>query len=140
MIAALNGGIHSISNHDLLMNLNKAKEAHGNWLKNLKKIVGEMKTYPLQTDSKRCAFGHFYHAITMDNPAVKEEWASIDAIHDQFHKIGDKVIDAVRNADRDTAGSYLQAAEQLSMQIYEKIDNTIRIIERKNQSGEEILQ
>ncbi len=140
MVAALNGGIHSISNQDLLANLNKAKEAHGNWVKNLKRIVEEMKTYPLQTDSKRCAFGHFYHSITMDNPEVKTEWASIDAIHEQFHKIGDKVIEAVRNSDESAARNYLQDTERLSIQIFEKIDNTIRIIERKNQLGEEVLR
>lgn len=140
MVAALNGGIHSISNQDLLANLNKAKEAHGNWVKNLKRIVEEMKTYPIQTDSKRCAFGHFYHAITMDNPDVKKEWASIDEIHDQFHKIGDKVVEAVRISDKIAATNYLQDAERLSKQIFEKIDNTIRIIENKQVLGEEVLR
>ena len=140
MVAALNGGIHSISNQDLLMNLKKAKEAHGNWVKNLKRIVEEMKIYPIQTDSKRCAFGHFYHSITMENVDVKAEWASIDEIHDQFHKIGDKVVDAVRVADEAAAGKYLKEAETLSNEIFEKIDNTIRIIENKSAIGEEVLR
>ena len=140
MVAALNGGIHSISNQDLLANLNKAKEAHGNWVKNLKRIVGEMKTYPIQTDAKRCAFGHFYHSITMNNPEVKAEWVSIDAIHEQFHKTGNKVVEAVRNSDEITAKNYLHDAEALSIKIFEKIDTIIRIIEKKNQLGEEILR
>lgn len=140
MVAALNGGIHSISNQDLLANLKKAKEAHGNWVKNLKRIVEEMKIYPIQTDSKRCAFGHFYHSITMEHVDVKAEWASIDEIHDQFHKIGDKVVEAVRLEDKSAAIRHLQEAEELSNKIFGKIDNTVRIIERKSEIGEEVLR
>ncbi len=109
-------------------------------MKNLKRIVEEMKIYPIQTDSKRCAFGHFYHSITMENADVKAEWASIDEIHDQFHKIGDKVVDAVRLADKATAGQYLKEAEALSEKIFEKIDNTSRIIDNKSAKGEEVLR
>ena len=140
MVAALNGGIHSISNQDLLANLKKAKEAHGNWVKNLKRIVEEMKIYPIQTDSKRCAFGHFYHSITMEHVDVKAEWTSIDEIHDQFHKIGDKVVEAVRLEDKSAAIRHLQEAEELSNKIFGKIDNTVRIIERKSEIGEEVLR
>ena len=140
MVAALNGGIHSISNQDLLANLNKAKEAHGNWVKNLKRIVEEMKIYPIQTDSKRCAFGHFYHSITMEHVDVKAEWASIDEIHDQFHKIGDKVVEAVRLEDEAAASKYLQEAEYLSNKIFAKIDSTVHIIESKSAIGEEVLR
>ena len=109
-------------------------------MKNLKRIVEEMKIYPIQTDSKRCAFGHFYHSITMEHVDVKAEWTSIDEIHDQFHKIGDKVVDAVRVADEAAAGKYLKEAETLSNEIFEKIDNTIRIIENKSAIGEEVLR
>ena len=140
MVAALNGGIHSISNQDLLANLKKAKEAHGNWVKNLKRIVEEMKIYPIQTDSKRCAFGHFYHSITMEHVDVKAEWTSIDEIHDQFHKIGDKVVEAVRLEDKSAAIRHLQEAEELSNKIFGKIDNTVRIIESKSEIGEEVLR
>ncbi len=140
MVVALNGGIHSISHQDLVANLKKAKEAHGNWVKNLKRIVEEMKIYPIQTDSKRCAFGHFYHSITMEHVDVKAEWASIDEIHDQFHKIGDKVVEAVRLEDEAAASKYLQEAEHLSNKIFAKIDNTVRIIESKSAIGEEVLR
>ena len=109
-------------------------------MKNLKRIVEEMKIYPIQTDSKRCPFGHFYHSITMEQVDVKAEWASIDEIHDQFHKIGDKVVEAVRLEDEAAASKYLQEAEYLSNKIFAKIDSTVHIIESKSAIGEEVLR
>jgi len=63
MVSSLNGGKNAITNEDLLDNLSKAKEAHSNWLKDLKRLVDDMKIYPIQTNSNKCAFGHFYHSI-----------------------------------------------------------------------------
>ena len=140
MILSLNGGIHAISNDELIGNLQKAKQAHANWMKNLKRIADEMSVYPIQTDSKRCAFGHFYHAITIRQPEVQKEWAAIDSVHDQLHRIGSQMIAAVNNNDvTQTKNLYLQA-EQLSNQIFSQIDKTIHIIEQKNQAGEEVLR
>lgn len=140
MISSLNGGIHAISNEELIANLQKAKEAHGNWIRNLKRITDEMKAYPIQTNSKRCAFGHFYHAITIDQPDVQKEWNSIDAVHNQLHSMGEKVLDAVQKNDRTEAQSLFQQADHLSKQIFARIDNTIRVIEQKAKAGEEILR
>ncbi|MDT8903979.1 methyl-accepting chemotaxis protein [Anaeroselena agilis] len=140
MVSSLNGGIHAISNEELVANLVKAKEAHANWMRNLKKIADEMKTYPLQTNSKRCAFGHFYHAITIDHPDVLREWAAIDAVHNDMHGMGDKVIAAVEAGDAAGAQSQYAQAEELSRQIEARIDAAIRVIEGKARAGEAVLR
>jgi methyl-accepting chemotaxis protein len=140
MVSALNGGIHAISNEELVANLRKAKEAHGNWMRNLKKIADEMKNYPIQTNSKRCAFGHFYHAITITQPDVLREWAAIDAVHNELHGMGDKMIAAVNEGDAYAAHSLYAQAEELSQQIAARIDAAIRVIESKGQAGEAVLR
>jgi len=33
----------------------------------LKKIVDEMKVYPIQVNGEKCAFGHFYHSIKINH-------------------------------------------------------------------------
>ncbi|MDD4599452.1 hypothetical protein SDC9_03889 [bioreactor metagenome] len=140
MISSLNGGINAITNEDLRNNLLKAKEAHGNWMKNLKRIVDEKKIYPIQTDSKRCAFGHFYHAIHITHPDIAQEWTAIDGVHHKLHSMGIKVIDAVKaNNEIEANNLYLQA-KKLSEEIFVHIDRTIQAIEKNSSLGIEILK
>lgn len=140
MITALNGGIHAISNEDLVNSLTKAKDAHGNWMRNLQRIVSEMKLYPIQTDSKRCAFGHFYHSIHITHPDIVTEWNAIDGVHHELHKVGERVITAVNAKDPAQAASLYSQAEQMSRQIFTYIDKTIQAIELKSKQGVEILR
>lgn len=140
MIAALNGGLHAITNEELITNLRKAKTAHENWMLNLKRIADEMVLYPIQTDSHRCAFGHFYHAITIDQPEVHAEWAGIDEVHAQLHTMGATLLAAVKANEGERAHRLYDEAEMLSKKIFVRIDNTIHIIEQKMQQGEEVLR
>lgn len=140
MILSLNGGSNAITNADLINNLGKAKEAHTNWMKNLKRIVDEMKTYPIQTNSKRCAFGHFYHAINITHPDIANEWAAIDGVHHELHNMGIKVIDAVKRNNSTQANELYLQAKQLSEEIVVYIDNAIKAIERNSTLGVEVLQ
>lgn len=139
MLSALNGGIHAITNADLTKNLLKAKEAHGNWMKNLKRIVDDMKSYPIQTDSKRCAFGHFYHSITINHPDIIKEWQAIDGVHHELHTMGVKVIDAISNKNLTLANKLYLEAYELSKKVFIHMDNIITEIERKSKSGVEVL-
>jgi methyl-accepting chemotaxis protein len=140
MILSLNGGVHAISNADLISNLVKAKEAHGNWMNNLQRVADEMKVYPLQTDSKRCAFGHFYHSIQLNHPAIAVEWQAIDGVHHQLHSMGTSVIEAVKVNDREKASSVYLQARKLSEEIFGHIDNVIRAIEKSTREGMEVLR
>lgn len=140
MIMSLNGGIHAISNADLVDMLTKAKAAHENWMKNLKRITEEMKPYPIQTDSKRCAFGHFYHAIHLTHPDIIKEWQAIDGVHHELHGMGTKVLAAVTSQNESEANSLYERTQSLSKQIFVHIDNVIREIEKKSNQGIELLK
>lgn len=140
MIGSLNGGINAISNQELINNLLKAKDAHSNWMKNLKRVVDEMKIYPIQTNSRRCAFGHFYYAINIKHEAVSKEWNAIEGMHSELHAIGSKVMDAVKAENSVEANNLYSKVEKLSHEIFNHIDNTIKIIEKKSTEGKEILR
>lgn len=140
MISSLNGGINAISNEELITNLEKAKEAHKNWIVNLKRIVHEMKTYPIQTNSKKCAFGHFYHSINLTHPDVVKDWSAIDKIHHELHNMGIKVVDAVNKKDKSNADNLYLQAEKLSKEVFEHIENIIKAIEKKSKLGVDILK
>jgi len=140
MISSLNGGINVITNDELINNLLKAKEAHNNWMKNLKRIVDEMKTYPIQTNSKKCAFGHFYHSINITHPDIVKEWTAIDKVHHELHSMGIKVVDAVNMNNKTQANNLYLQAEKLSKEIFAHIDNTIIAIEKNTKLGVEVLK
>lgn len=140
MIASLNGGIHAVTNEELIDNLSKAKTAHGNWMKNLRRIVDEMKIYPIQTNSKRCAFGHFYHSVNVTHPDIAEEWKAIDEVHRELHDVGLQVIDAVSGNNSTEADNLYGQAEKLSAAIFSHIDRTIEAIEKNAKLGIEILR
>jgi methyl-accepting chemotaxis protein len=140
MITSLNGGKNAISNQELLENITKAKEAHLNWIKNLSRIVDEMTVYPLQTNSKKCAFGHFYHSMDVSGTILEEVWESIDQVHDELHTNGSKVIEAVKAQNPELANNLFLQTEKLSRDVVAKLNEIISIIESSTAQGVELLK
>ncbi|MGI6226525.1 MAG: methyl-accepting chemotaxis protein [Peptococcales bacterium] len=127
MFTGLKGGRYGVSNAELLDVIQKARNSHKKWMEGLYKMVDEMRIYPLQTNSKKCAFGHFYHAIHMEHPDIVDDWKKIDIIHNKFHSMGDRVMDAVKQNDKKAATKLYQEAEQLSKEML----TTLSIVENK---------
>ena len=67
MFEGLKGGKHAVSNEEFQEVIRKAMESHRQWMQGLEKIVKEMRSYPIQTNSTKCAFGHFYNAIQIEH-------------------------------------------------------------------------
>lgn len=125
---------YSINTEDLSSVIIKAKKSHIEWLGVLNKIVSEMRIYPIQTNYKKCAFGHFYNAIEIDNPDIISDWEKIDEIHHRFHDMGDKVIAAVKDNDSKTANDFYKEAVKISdemLGVLEEIEDKIGNIENK---------
>ena len=89
------GSTNALSNEEFLETIENAKSAHLRWISNLDRIINEMKTYTLQTDSTKCTFGHFYNAIKVTHPAILNDWIMVGKIHDNFHVMGLEAIKAV---------------------------------------------
>ncbi|AQR96247.1 methyl-accepting chemotaxis protein [Clostridium saccharoperbutylacetonicum] len=140
MISSLNGGINALSNNELVNALVKAKEAHNKWMGSLGKILTEMKIYPIQTNSKKCAFGHFYNSINISHPDISPYWTAIDKIHHELHNTGTKVIEAIKRHDKEHANDLYSQAEKLSKEIFTYIDTVIEEIQKKSKLGIEILK
>lgn len=117
MFQSLEGGAHAITKEEILEAISKAVQAHKKWIGVLKTSVDEMRIYPLQTNSNKCAFGHFYNAIRINYQEVIEEWEQIGDIHHRFHLTGDKVIEAIKNQQNARALDLYNEAEDLSREI-----------------------
>lgn len=134
MFEGLKGGTNAITNEELKEVIKSARKAHIGWMETLNRIVVEMRTYPLQTNSRKCAFGHFYHAIQIDHPEITDDWKLIGVIHHQFHKTGDTVIDAVEQSDERNASQLYDRAKELSgemLSTLEKVENKVTQLTQK---------
>ncbi|MFV0466089.1 MAG: methyl-accepting chemotaxis protein [Lachnospiraceae bacterium] len=123
-------GVNALSNAEFLEAIANAITAHESWVKKLKKMVETGVIEPIQTDGHKCAFGHFYHTVTISSPVIKEQWNHIDAVHNELHQLGHKVMDAIRKDDIDSAQKDYLQAELLSRNILE----TLREISTKVQT------
>lgn len=107
MMYALSGGKNTLTNDDLVEIIDNAYSTHQNWLTKLEEIVDTMEIKPIQVSGDKCAFGHYYHSIKVDNPLILEKWNSIDSIHNELHEYGAKVLNAVESKDQDSARMHL---------------------------------
>ncbi len=140
LFKGLKDGKHAISNEEIQIALKKAYQAHIDWMSKLKEMVDTMTVLPLQTNSKKCAFGHFYHSLPIEHPAISEEWKKIDKLHHEFHMFGDKVIGKIKENDSNEAQVIYQEAEQISFQLRALIDALIQKIAKLMEHGVQIFK
>lgn len=117
MFTSLKSGRNSISNDDIRIALEKAVAAHISWTDKLKQMAENMEVLPIQTDSHKCAFGHFYHALNIDNPEIITKWKKIDELHHKVHSNGDIVIQKIKAGDRAGAMNIYNETEKVSMEL-----------------------
>ena len=123
MFKNLSCGRHATTAKELQEIISKAKDSHIAWLADLYKMITNMRVYPLQTNSNKCAFGHFYNSLDVDHPELSKEWASIEGIHNEFHTLGDGVIAAVQRNDKEAADDLRKEAVNVSKQLIQILDN-----------------
>ncbi len=140
MFEGLRTGNQAITNEELQNVIEKAGKAHIQWMVNLKNIVDTMQIAPIQTNSHKCAFGHFYHAIEIKHEAIVKEWEQIDGLHDSFHSMGDKVMDAVKDKDKMLANDLYKEASGISKQILDLLSIVNQKIDQLNKQGIKIFK
>ncbi len=106
-----------------------AVTAHKSWLKNLRKMVDERNIIPLQLDSSKCGFGHFYYSLTPMNPAVRSIWDTLGNKHKRFHKFGGEVISALNCGDYAKAEQIYYSAEVYSRELIADLEKILQITE-----------
>lgn len=139
VFVGLQKGQHTLTNNELQDVIKKAASAHTAWMETLKGIVDTMKIVPLQTNSNKCAFGHFYHALEVHHPSMEKEWKEIDGLHERFHVQGDKVIAEVKREDKKLANELYEEAAEISAQILRLLSVIDQKVEELNQKGEKVF-
>ncbi|MDE6984853.1 MAG: hypothetical protein K2O99_10045, partial [Lachnospiraceae bacterium] len=108
---------YHIQNEEFIQYMNTAISSHQTWLGNLRKIVDSQNVTPLQLDSSKCGFGHFYYAITPDIPGVLPIWEDLGGKHKRFHTYGRTVIEAINNREYGRARQIYNEAANYSNEL-----------------------
>ncbi len=135
----LNTGITMLTNQELIQILESAKQAHIDWAGKVSSMADQMKILPLQLDPSKCAFGHFYNAITIQHPQLVEDWGSLSEVHKRFHTLGRHVIDAIGSGDTEKAEKESREAESLSKEIVKALDAMCQKIEAMSEQGQDVF-
>lgn len=117
-----------VTKEELAEILENARRQHSLWMDTLEEAVNDAKLIPLQVDSNRCAFGHFYNSIIIKDNDIKELWESIDKYHKNLHDAGEKALVAVKNREFEEAKKQCQIAKENSKNVFDIIDKIIKIL------------
>ena len=118
---------YHIQNQEFVQYMNTAISSHQTWLGNLKKIVDSQNVIPLQLDSSKCGFGHFYYAVTPDIPGVLPIWEELGNKHQKFHTYGQFVIDAIKNQEYGRARQIYNEAANYSKELIADMQKIIEL-------------
>lgn len=116
-----------ISNESFIKNIDLAISAHLNWTKNIEEMVETMTIKPIQVDSNKCGFGHFYHSVNPTNKEIYDLWKSVDFAHNSLHKTGEDILKSIKNKDITSALNYLNKVKDFSKEVVDKLSK-IKII------------
>lgn len=139
MFNGLTRGPHAVTNKEFIDVIDKAKKAHEDWLANVHNMINSMEISPLQTNSKKCAFGHFYQAINVNNPKISTEWKEIGNIHYEFHNAGNGVIGAIKSGNKEQAEKIYSSLISLSRKMMDKLNNVQNMVKQMQQMDEKLF-
>lgn len=118
-----------LENSEFSKQVKNAITAHQTWLKNLRKMVDDRNIIPLQLDSSKCGFGHFYYSMTPKIPAVRSIWDTLGNKHKRFHKFGGEVIVALNECNYAKAEQIYYSAEVYSRELIADLEKILQVTE-----------
>lgn len=140
LVRTINDSTRTISNEEFVNIIEKAIKAHKDWLHRIEAIVSSGSLAAIQTDSNKCAFGHFYNCIEVSHEKLHEKWVSIDSLHSQVHSQGKSIIAAISNKNKDVAQAELSKTQQISAQMLNRLEEILNLSKDLDRQGEKIFK
>lgn len=116
-----------LKNQEFAQYVSNAISAHQTWLGSLEKMVTSKTVMPLQLDSTKCGFGHFYYAMTPQIPEVLPIWDALGEKHKRFHHFGDEVIQALQSGNNFKAEQIYRDAEKYSHELIADLEAILQL-------------
>ena len=121
---------YDLTNQEFSKYVESAINAHGAWLAKLKEMVDGQCILPLQQDSSKCGFGHFYYAITPKNPDLVAIWKPMEEKHRKFHSFGADAVKAIFNEDYAKANSIYNEAQKYSEDLISDMKRLLVVLNK----------
>lgn len=121
---------YDLTKDEFAVYIENAITAHGNWLDKLKEMVDSKVIIPLQQDSSKCGFGHFYYAITPKTPEFLDIWKPMEAKHRKFHNYGSDAIKALFAEDYTKAQAIYEEAVAASKNLISDMESLIKLLKK----------
>lgn len=131
---------YMLNNKEFIKHVTSAIEAHKSWIVAIKNIVETGEVMPIQTNDKKCAFGHFYYSMRPKKPEVLELWKQIGEHHGRLHKNGEEILKAVKMNNGSRAKGLLDETIDLSKVLIEEFDKIINCAENYNKEGKNVFE
>ncbi len=104
-------------NEEFISYIEAAITAHKNWMSNLKDMVQNRIYRPIQLDSTKCGFGHFYYSITPKDPSILQIWNGVGEKHKKLHNYGNQVKKALLSENYEDAQKYYLEVDVFSKEL-----------------------
>ncbi len=118
---------YHLENHEFASYVQSAILAHKSWISNLEQMVKERVIIPIQLDSSKCGFGHFYYSITPNIPEIRPIWDALGEKHKKFHGYGSKVMKALLDENYAKAEQICKEAKEYSRELIFDMENMLQI-------------
>lgn len=118
-----------LENSEFAGHVRNAVSAHRTWLRNLGNMVKNRSVVPLQLDSSKCGFGHFYYAMTPNIPNIRPIWDALGEKHKRFHQFGAEAIEALKENNYEKALQIYGEAEVFSKGLIADLEQILQIAE-----------
>lgn len=128
-----------LANNDFIEAMQNAIDAHEEWVDGVKTMVSQMSIKPLQLNGEKCGFGHFYNAVKPKNEEILTIWNEIGEPHKELHKLGHKIVNAVKNKNESEAMRYAQEAENISIGIIKQFSAIEKIATNLDKEGKSVF-
>lgn len=129
---------YMMDNRTFVENIKNAITAHRKWAETLKKMVDTREILPLQTDSSRCGFGHFYYSMKPQNKEILEIWKPLEEKHKTYHKLGIDIIKVLDN--HKIAEEKYKQAIALSESLIADFNKIISITETLEKNNQKVFE
>ena len=116
-----------LKNEEFAQYVSSAITAHRTWLSNLQDMVHTRTVLPLQLNSSKCGFGHFYYALTPKNPEILPIWNALGEKHKKFHQYGSDVIQALNSQQYGLAEQLCNEAQQYSTGLIADMEKMVQL-------------
>lgn len=126
-----NDPFYEIGKAEYAKHVTSAIGAHNGWLNSLKGMVESRSIIPLQSDSRKCGFGHFYYSVNpSEDMGFKPIWVGLEEKHKTFHGFGSAAVKALFDEDYEKAEAIYKEAEDYSKTLLSDLNEIKSILEQ----------